>query len=341
MKKFGKYILGTIIIVLIIVVGFIGYRLYKINSEDPEELSKRNDNLAFMSDREGHWDIVMVDPDNEVTNLTQDSNNDNYFPYFSFDGKLVSFYAIDDDEYVPAVVNADGSEYRALSWMSSGAFYGSREQVNHNPAWSPDGEQVLRTFINVLAFKSQIYVADADGSNDQNLMEDDGTGIMGVWSPDGTRIAYASDRNEKQDIYIMDVATQEETRLTGDEAWDFQPVWSLDGTQILYISDREDSLLAGELTKFIIDVATGEVRPFGEDDVFTGSPAYSADGSQVAYMSNESGHWHIYIMDADGSNVRQITEGESNNMFPVWQPIPADEADDANTAETAEPTPNE
>ena len=325
MKKYRKYILGILVLVLLGGAGYVGYKIYNVSSKEPEELSKRNDDLAFMTDRDGHWDIVMVNPDNEITNLTQDSNNHNYFPYFSFDGTLVSFYAINEGEYVPAVVNADGSEYRALSWMSSGAFYGSREQVNQNPAWSPDGNRVLRTFINVLAFKSQIYVANADRSDDQNLMKDGGTGIMAVWSPDGTRIAYASDRNKAQDIYIMDVETGEETRLTGDEAWDFQPAWSLDGTQILYISDREDSLLAGDLTKFVIDVATGDVHPLGEDEVFAGGPAYSADGAQVAYMSNESGTWHIYIMDADGSNVRQITEGETNNMFPVWRPIPVDE----------------
>ena len=334
MKKYGKYILGIVVIALLGVAGYIGYNLYNASSKEPEKLSKRNDDLAFMTNREGQWDIVIVNPDNEITNLTKESGNHNYFPYFTFDGTIVNLYAI-DDEYQPAIVNADGTEYRVLGWTGSGAFYLLSGQVNVDPAWSPDGEKLLRTFVNVTAFTSEIYLGNSDGSNDQHLTDGDGTGSMAVWSPDGTQIAFASDRNEKQDIYILNIESGEEIRLTGDEAWDFQPVWSLDGKQILYISDDADFLIAGELIKFIIDVETQEVRPFGEDEVFSGDPMYSSDGSKIAYMSNESGYWHIYIMDADGSNVRQITEGETNNLFPVWRPIPADEVDETE-AETTE-----
>jgi Tol biopolymer transport system component len=41
-------------------------------------------------------------------------------------------------------------------------------------------------------------------------------------------------------------------------------------------------------------------------------------------MSNESGQWNIYLMDADGSNVRRLTDGDSNNLYPVWVPQPAE-----------------
>jgi TolB protein len=58
-----------------------------------------------------------------------------------------------------------------------------------------------------------------------------------------------------------------------------------------------------------------------DGDSFSGDPAYSADGSEVVYMSNEDGHWHIYLMNADGTNVRRLTEGDADYLFPVWRPV--------------------
>jgi len=49
-------------------------------------------------------------------------------------------------------------------------------------------------------------------------------------------------------------------------------------------------------------------------------PHGSADGSQILFQSNRSGKWHLYLMNADGSNVRQITQGDHNNNFPDWSP---------------------
>jgi Tol biopolymer transport system component len=66
-----------------------------------------------------------------------------------------------------------------------------------------------------------------------------------------------------------------------------------------------------------------DLHPLGDDEVFTGDLTYSPYGGQVAYVSNESGYWHIYVMDTDGSNVRQLTEGASNNLYPAWRPVPA------------------
>lgn len=324
MKKYGKYILGLVILVLVIGLGFVAYTINNVSNKETEKLSQRNDDLAFMSDRDGHWDIFMINPADEITNVTGESGTDNYFPNFTFDSTIINFYAIDDSAFKPAIVKPEGSDYRAMSFAESGVYTLTSGQINLDPTWSQDSEKLLWVYLNVSfsSFNSEVYLSDADGGNEQNLTDDGGNDIMPAWSPDGTQVVFISDRNEKQDVYILDLESGEQTRLTGDEGWDFQAVWSLDGSQILFVSDRDDELIAGELKLYLIDVATQEVRAFAEDDVFKGDPTYSPDGSTIAYMSNESGSWHIYLMDADGENVRQITDGDSNNLFPVWRPVP-------------------
>lgn len=323
MKKFGKYILGILVIALLGVGGYIGYTYFEVRNKEPEKLSKRNDDLAFNTDREGHWDIVMINGENELTNLTSTSDAHNFFFNFTFDGTILNFYSTTGDEMQAGVVNADGSDFQAMNYIAAGVLALTTGQINMDPAWSPNGENIL--WISMRDFNAELYISDSDGSDDKRVTNDGGNDVMEAWSPDGTKIAYVTDKNEKQDVYILDVASGDTTRLTGDEAWDFQPVWSLDGTQILFVSDRDEVLVKGDITLYIIDVETQEVRPFGEDEVFKGDPTYSSDGTQIAYMSNETGFWHIYVMDADESNTRQITEGENNNMFPAWRPIPVTE----------------
>lgn len=62
--------------------------------------------------------------------------------------------------------------------------------------------------------------------------------IQPSWSPDGSKIAFCSDRHGNKDIYIMNVDGSNETRLTSNSANDYLPVWSTDGTKIAFVSDR-------------------------------------------------------------------------------------------------------
>ena len=57
-----------------------------------------------------------------------------------------------------------------------------------------------------------------------------------------------------------------------------------------------------------------------EDGVKNAYPRWSRDGARILYQSNRTGSWHLEMMDADGSNRRQLTQGPSNNDFPDWSP---------------------
>jgi TolB protein len=56
---------------------------------------------------------------------------------------------------------------------------------------------------------------------------------------------------------------------------------------------------------------------------YDGHPSFSGDGKQVVFRSERTGQSHIYVMDADGSNVHQLTEGSGWDMFPVFSPTSA------------------
>lgn len=328
MKRSTKIILG-IVIVLLVVVLVGGYLYWQALDKDSPKLASETRDLGFMTDREGQWDIFLRDPDGNLSNATADYDDHAYFFNFTFENEVINFYAADGEETKPAVVKTDGSDLKVLSFITAGIETIQSGNVDMDPAWSPDGEQIawskLVPGIPLPSVKLFLRAADSDEENE--LSGEGLSNSMLAWSPDGSKIAFTSDRGGDSDVYVIRVESGEVQKLA-DEGYNVQPVWSMDGETIMFISERDTKFYTGEFEFYLMNADGSDLHLMGEDEVFTGDPTYSPDGTQVAYMSNETGYWHIYLMDIDGSNVQQITEGDTNNLFPTWRPVPADQAED-------------
>ena len=126
----------------------------------------------------------------------------------------------------------------------------------------------------------EIYVINADGSNPRRLTNSPGSDQFPAWSPDGTRIAFSSDRDgspslEGRDIYVMNAADGLGlVRLTDDPAYDTGPAWSPDGSRIAFTSGRDGSGL------FVMNAdGSGVVRIRAG---FAGPPSWSPIGTAPA-----------------------------------------------------------
>ena len=135
------------------------------------------------------------------------------------------------------------------------------------------------------------------------------------WSPDGTKIAFVSNRDGNNEIYIMNADGTNQTRLTYNNADDIQPSWSPDGTKIAFRTYRDGN---SELYVMNAD-GTNPFNLTNNLDNYDGEPQWSPDGSKIVFSSWRSGAADIWVMNSDGTNPVQLTNGlwASN---PAWSP---------------------
>ena len=131
-----------------------------------------------------------------------------------------------------------------------------------------------------------------------------------VWSPDGNRMAFWSNRDGGKEIYVMDADGSNVKRLTNNLSDDVNPSWSPDGHRLLFESERD-----GNREIYVMDADGGNQIRLTRDNAADSTAAWSPDGSLIAFASNRnSGYPHnpynmdIYVMNADGSNVRTIVD---------------------------------
>jgi uncharacterized protein YjdB len=143
-----------------------------------------------------------------------------------------------------------------------------------------------------------------------------GRKVSGVYSPDGARIAYATDRDGNFEIYVANADGSDATRLTRTAAAEGSPTWTLDGSRIYYESDAGGAPNVWSMNPDGTDQTQLTQTP--APGVHNAQPAISPDGRTVAFASTRDGNYDIYLMNADGSNQRTFTASPDHESLPVW-----------------------
>lgn len=243
-------------------------------------------------------------------------------------------YTLTDQTYSPDMLawSPDGSRLAFVSdhegnkeiylldvW--TGAVENLTQYVNYDgsPVWSPDGSQLA--FISWRSNNWDIYTLDLTDPQrgTRNLTARSGAEDTASWSPDGTRLAFVADwDNTALNLYLLDLTSGSLRQLTDHLTVDDLPVWSPDGSTLAFVSQRDFNF---EI--YALDVEQGgEPRNLTrrQSDEF-GTPLWSPDGTEIIFASFLQGDgYEVFVMDADGGNQRQITDGALDTIPLLWSP---------------------
>lgn len=161
----------------------------------------------------------------------------------------------------------------------------------------------------------EIYVMRSDGSDPVRLTQNENNDTSPVWSPDGRRIAFVSDRDKNREIYVMNADGTEQMNLSRHANEDWNVTWSPDGKQLAFSSFRD-----GNWEIYTMNADGSNPKRITRNNVADYSPTWSPDGKQLAYVSNRDGNLEIYIIDANGGNQRRFTNQPATDQSPAWSP---------------------
>jgi TolB protein len=262
--------------------------------------------IAFINPYKGrNTEIHIIDADGRNRHQITFSKTLNISPNWSRDGKFIAYSSLTNNQWALMKININTGQTQTISrWPG----------LNTSPSWSPVDNDVL-LFSSNRDGNNEIYSARSDGKNVKRLTNHIRIDSGPDFSPDGKQIAFSSDRTGQPAIYVMDSDGSNVRRLTSNmNAYEDSPDWSPRGDRIAYVMlfDRD------------FDIAS--VSPTGEDVVLLTSaqgsnenPKWSPDGLRIVFSSSRGGGKDIFIMNWDGTKVRQLTF-DSSSFSPSWSP---------------------
>ncbi len=263
--------------------------------------------LVFASGRSVDFDIFVLDLESgRIEQLTTgDDWNDQ--PRWSPDGKQIAFLSNHGDGISSLwTMDADGRNARKRT---------SGIQCQH-PSWSPDGQRLI--FTANAGDPDEIEICSlslAEGTKPEILLRRKGQETEPSLSPDGDKLVFSAISSDESiesrfntEIWEYDLLTRKERRLTSHAAKDYAPVYSPDGEKIAFVSRRHglDEELYLEKCRRVREMAVkGSVRELNEAI------------REVTRMEADS---DIFVMNADGTNVRQMTHNSHADVGVRWSP---------------------
>ncbi len=296
--------------------------------------------IVFQSDIQGRPKIFLLNlPTGLVTQLTQGSDSRDETPRWSPDGERILFastraYSGDapaqgEPAYDIHVMDADGGNIQRLT---------SGPGNDRDAAWFPDGRSI-------------VYWSDGESRGDlyRLWLEDGrierltrnfvGRAIMPTVSPDGTRVAFASQTLRvgafwNYQVQVLDLATGAITPvgMEGGTCW---PVWFDDGQSLGFVQLEPGP---SRIQRRAIGGEPAETIAFREDR-WLYYPRLSPDGRWMVVSMSPEHHdgedWDLAVVPLDGSNrVTPLTTGRGNDRLPDWRPVQPPSGADAGAADT-------
>jgi Tol biopolymer transport system component len=235
------------------------------------------------------------------------------------------------------LMDADGSERRRLTEAASPQ---NDAAGSMSPAWSPDGTEIA--FAAQIGTRvedqrlTEIYVMKADGTDRRRLTTNADLDADPTWSPDGTRIAFTrltepGTETVRAGIFVMDAHGGHEVQVThaATPIFDLRPAWSPDGSLIAFTRGTLSAATETPDTSLYVVAPEGAgLRRLTADGA---EPDWSPDGTRIAFTAFRDGFgrtcFHdcstsgeVYVMNADGSDERRLTESEADDRSASWSP---------------------
>ena len=302
--------------------------IYDLGSGDARKISEGvrpwrdamwiGDKIYFNSDKDGKFNLYSFDVGNGKT-AAATAFKDWEVRWASSDDQSKIVYERNGELEIYDT-RADKSAKLNISVPDDGVYKRPRTvnaaQVLENVALAPKGERVL------FGARGDIFSAPVEKGGTRNLTRSSNAhDKFPRWSPDGSRVAYISDRTGEDEVWIeaQDGMSEPQQFTSGGNAQRYAPEWSGDGRRIAF-SDKDGKIfiltLADKSVKQITDAPNGQINDY----------EWSPKGNYLAFSmtdrpaSNNQGFNSVYIYDVNAGKLNRVTDPMFNSYNPTFDP---------------------
>jgi dipeptidyl aminopeptidase/acylaminoacyl peptidase len=310
-----------------------------LSSPFPSEMvaSARGDKVAWVFDSQGKRNIwVAAAPDfkgRQLTRYDKDDGQEITELVFSPDGNLIAYVRggaknISGESPNPTSDPAGAKQEVWVVDVRAGGL--ARIGEGSNPFFSPSGDAVI------FNREGRLWTAPVRGGAEKKLFEIRGTVMSASWSPDGSKLAFVSAREDHSFIAIYEPKSSRISFLQASVDQDREPRWSPDGKRIAFIrlfnvadtysADRERII---PWAIWVVDVESGKGKEIWrsgntEMDSFSrlplGENILQWAGNSLVFACEKDGWAHLYSISADGGEVKLLTPGSYEVESVTWSP---------------------
>lgn len=240
--------------------------------------------------------IYLMDSNGAAVTFVVKPPGDFKNPTLSPNGESIAYTSTGEQGGYPAYIHH----------IESGRSFRLTEDNGLYPAWSPDGTQI------VYENRFNLFITSTDPFNPEVFQlthNDNAPHTTPTWSPDGEQIAFASTLDGNYNIFAIDADGRNQIRFTNHPSDDSHPDWSPDGRQIAFQSHR-----FGTWDIFVVDTETFIETQLTDSQGDYREPSWSPDSSKIAMGESE-----IYIINANGTGLTNITNSVAYESAPDWQ----------------------
>lgn len=272
------------------------------DAADRPRWSPRGDEIVFARSSQGVSSIWSTSPaGGEPRKLIEGGRN----PNWSGDGQRFVF----ERGYDIWTANGDGSDQRKVEGVPPTDLL----LTDRMPGFSPDGLSIV-FFQNSKGPMGDYWVIPSSGGQARRLTDDDALGGAPVWTPDGSFIIFPSQRAGSLTLWKVPAAGGVPQPVLMSTGEDTDPEISRDGRRLIYTNTRNSFVIT------VTDPSKGQQQELYQSRSDLVEPSFSPQGDRIAFFGfAETGGVHLYTVNANGTNLTQLTEGKGQqNIHPHW-----------------------
>ncbi|MFN8530690.1 MAG: hypothetical protein U0670_18955 [Anaerolineae bacterium] len=269
--------------------------------------------MVFASNRDGRLFLYLFDLDGRRFERLRTPSLPAVFgrvrAAWSPDGRWLAYDVVADQPYLYLIDTTDPDHSPGLIDSVSMA---------RDLAWSPDSTRL--TFSRARGQGSQLFLYAVASGQITPLAPSSSfvtSNFGAVWSPDGMRIAFLSDRDGSLQVYLMDADGSNVRALTNWITYlQSRPLWSLDGRSLSFAAE-----LSNATSLVRLDVETGEITRLNSQASLDGAFLQTPDGTRLIFMRYGSAGYALFSIGTDGGSAHPLPIGAGDGSYPAWIPL--------------------